>query len=1001
MSSLWRISFNSDCSKGWRDIQNNAAGIGDFRPPFTDPASATSNSGPPWPMQKDSTILYSDAVVLSYSLCACCDEIVRNSKLLNDPSQWTKKSSGKGQNDQISGSDSQGMGKQKSTNVIEHLEYDASLSDIQESSLRGCHLCTLFMFHLSRDKHSNRTYRMLSTSSMDGLLKRAREMSMHLTRSNATCTHNLRGHTSWVTEKTLHFIKSCLSENLEYRPDPLAEQMWPITSSKQGTTSSLMVCISISNDLGKGSYPRGQLILYKPTNYRRPNIYSRLDVNTQEGLPDREPDSVTSRFLNAYLRKTPTVTQFTRSQATSMRVRKWIRSYLGFPPIEFTTETQTMNALARKWIRNSLISPRMTKSTRSEATFALARKWICECLSKHVLCGADSGLIFIPPTRVIDVGPPNGSRDPRLYITSAEDQNMRYMTLSHCWGGAEILTLTHETYEQLLYGFPMIILPQSFQDAIEICRTLNQRYLWIDSLCVFQDDYNDWHREAPNMGNIYQNSICTIAALGASNSFTGIFSQREQPCKLPGEIDLIARVSRKSSGPCKRPPLHRRAWVLQERLLSPRTLQFGRGGISWECHESTANETSIESMPVSSLEYRETKLKEEFAQLRQCHLSSTASEEARSYFSRVWHEIVKTYSELELTFPSDKLIALSGITDEIRRCTGLTYYYGLWSNPFDQGLFLAELLWSAPYPRSNRQPDRNAINSQRPGKYSWGMRAPTFSWAAIDGPVTYRTTFHNRLYLRDVSAFVNLSRYGGNDGLETLVFLDESGNYVAGLELGSIFSMPGHISKRRAEVMVHSVRSQATDYAPPTMDNIDYRSTVLFRYAPIASEILAFPFIVLKGPVLQMDSTKKRNASGDLVWSHPFAAMGCNIIYKQSNSEPIAPNGTKLPTKLWPPINNEDWFHVDTASVEFIPENTTLRLHCLRVARWQSNFDKRWYVTGLVLMQDQSSDMCLKVRHSKGNEQDALIRAGLFEYSWDHENEHWRDEEDVDTVCIY
>ena len=685
VSSLWRVSFNSDCSKRWEDIQNNAAGIGDFRPSFTNPASAAPNCGPPWPMQKESTIRYGDGVVLSYSLCTCCDEIVRNSKLLNDPSQWTKKSSGEGQNDQISKNGSQGMDKQQSTNLVEHLEYDASLSDIQASSLRGCHLCTLFMFHSSRDKHSNRTYRMLSTSSMDSLLKQARELSMHLTRSSATFTHNLRDHTSWVTEENLRLIKKCLSENLQYSPDPLVKQTWPNTSSKQGTTSSLMVCISISEAFGKGLYPRGQLILYKPTKYRRPNIYSRLDVNIQERADDSlygESNGVTSRFLDAYLRKTPTVTQLTQSDATSIRVRKWIRSYLGFPPMGITTEAHTMFALARKWIRNSLISPRMTKSTRSEATFALARKWIYECLSKHVSCGVDSGLTFIPPTRVIDVGPPNGSRDPRLYITSEEEQNMRYMTLSHCWGGAEIFNLTHETYEQLLSGFPMIILPQSFQDAIEICRRLNQRYLWIDSLCVFQDDYNDWHREAPNMGNIYQNSICTIAALGASNSFAGLFSQREQPCKLPGEIDLIARVSRRRIGFCEQKPLHRRAWVLQERLLSPRTLQFGRGGISWECHELTANETSIESILLSSLDYRETKLKEEFAQLRQCHLLSTASKETGSYFSRVWHEIVKTYSELELTFPSDKLIAFSGVTDEIRRYTGLTYYYGLWSNPF-------------------------------------------------------------------------------------------------------------------------------------------------------------------------------------------------------------------------------------------------------------------------------------------------------------------------------
>lgn len=363
-----------------------------------------------------------------------------------------------------------------------------------------------------------------------------------------------------------------------------------------------------------------------------------------------EPNNVTKRFLNAYLRKTRPVTNFTQAEAASISVRKWIHRYLGFPPIGVPTEIQAMFALAGNWIRNALVSPRMTKSTRSEATFSLARNWIYGCLSKHTLCCADSSLTFIPPTRVIDVGPPDGSRDPYLYITNDENQNMRYMTLSHCWGGAEILTLTHEVYEQMLSRFPMAVLPQSFQDAIEVCRRLNQRYLWIDCLCIIQEDYEDWRREAPKMRNTYQNSICTIAAVGASNSFAGLFSQREEPCKLPGEIGLIARVSKDAFARRERAPLHRRAWVFQERLLSPKTLQLGSQCISWECHELTADETFIESIPILSLECRQTKLKVEFAKLRQCYLPATASKEKTSLFSRVWHEIMKTYSKLELIF---------------------------------------------------------------------------------------------------------------------------------------------------------------------------------------------------------------------------------------------------------------------------------------------------------------------------------------------------------------
>ena len=684
-----------------------------------------------------------------------------------------------------------------------------------------------------------------------------------------------------------------------------------------------MVCVSISEASSPGLYPRGQVTLYKPTRYSRPYLLSRLNVShaqKPEHSAYREPGKATKRFLTAYLLKTPPATRPTQTDATSVRIRKWIYRYLELLPIKRLTESQ--GALARRWIRNSLISPRMTKSTHSEATFALARKWICECISNHTQCCVDSNLTFAPPTRVIDVGPPDGSQDPHLYITTAEDRTMRYMTLSHSWGGAEILTLTQKSYEQMLTGFPISILPRTFQDAIEVCRRLNQRYLWIDSLCIFQQDHDGWHREAPKVKDVYQNSICTIAAVRAVNSFAGLFVHRETSCKLPTEVDLTASrdTSYHRGSACRDiiAPLDCRAWALQERLLSPRTLRFEKWGISWECRELRADERCIESIPLSELEYREAKLKEVFAQIQQCSLTATASEKERNFFSRAWHEIVKTYSGLGLTYSSDKLVAISGVTDEIRICTGLTYYYGIWSSPFDQGLFLSELLWSAPYPRSSRQPNRHPIGSEE-SCYGRTMRAPTFSWAAIDGPVDYRIAFHGCLYDRMESIYTDVMRWGGNHGLETLNFFSASGEHILNMKMWnsdprSESSTPKPISRKRAEIMVLNVHDPAvpaigTDYVPSTANEVDYRSTLIARLNfPASSEIP--PSILLKGPLLQIDSTKTRNSNGDLVWSHPFASKECNIAPQQATSG-------KRPPSSWPSANNEDWFHVDVAKIEF------------------------------------------------------------------------------------
>jgi len=61
-------------------------------------------------------------------------------------------------------------------------------------------------------------------------------------------------------------------------------------------------------------------------------------------------------------------------------------------------------------------------------------------------------------------------------------------------------------------------LSQTFQDAVKLVKQLGQHYLWIDSLCIIQDDKTDWAIEAAAMAAVYGNSIFTIFALSSQNS---------------------------------------------------------------------------------------------------------------------------------------------------------------------------------------------------------------------------------------------------------------------------------------------------------------------------------------------------------------------------------------------------------------------------------------------------------------------------------------------------
>jgi len=116
-----------------------------------------------------------------------------------------------------------------------------------------------------------------------------------------------------------------------------------------------------------------------------------------------------------------------------------------------------------------------------------------------------------------------------------QSTSAKYVALSHCWGDGKILKLTAETFHALKSGFLMADLSQRFQDAILISFRLGFKYIWIDSLCIFQDSQQDWNIQAPQMASVYGNAEITIAALKDNDQMSS-FSWRDplslRPCRL-------------------------------------------------------------------------------------------------------------------------------------------------------------------------------------------------------------------------------------------------------------------------------------------------------------------------------------------------------------------------------------------------------------------------------------------------------------------------------------
>ena len=163
------------------------------------------------------------------------------------------------------------------------------------------------------------------------------------------------------------------------------------------------------------------------------------------------------------------------------------------------------------------------------------RRWARECHETHDKCrhsGAGSPSSTDPelPTRVLDVSSPSGH--PFLFVSNGA--RGKYTALSHCWGGRQLNTTTKANYDAHRQRIEHTTLSKTVQEVIKVTQALGLRYLWVDSLCIIQDDQADWKNEAMRMSHVYEQSYCTIAAAAASDGTVGCFAQSAQDdCLVP------------------------------------------------------------------------------------------------------------------------------------------------------------------------------------------------------------------------------------------------------------------------------------------------------------------------------------------------------------------------------------------------------------------------------------------------------------------------------------
>jgi hypothetical protein len=313
------------------------------------------------------------------------------------------------------------------------------------------------------------------------------------------------------------------------------------------------------------------------------------------------------------------------------------------------------------------------------------------------------------PTRVLALC--GDHTKPSVRLVECRGQRGRYIALSHCWGsnGKQPLRTTSESFRAHHDGISFENLPKTFQDCVELSQGMGVKYVWIDSLCIIQDDHRDWLHEAARMGDVYRNAALVVAASGAKDSSEGLFitdRRRATVVRLPyhinGVINGTFNMAQQTFG-YRYPnlgPLEGRAWTLQERYLARRFVSFMPDVVTWVCQTHSIREAK------------------EFCDIYQREGS--------------WYEILREYTARKLTFPSDRTEALRGVAEEFKglRKGRYVYKYGVWEADLTSQLLWFNLNAHSNYARLSDGPSWSwtATESAKrwPKDYSFGLRRRPF-----------------------------------------------------------------------------------------------------------------------------------------------------------------------------------------------------------------------------------------------------------------------------------
>ncbi|KAK4033909.1 heterokaryon incompatibility protein-domain-containing protein [Parachaetomium inaequale] len=350
-------------------------------------------------------------------------------------------------------------------------------------------------------------------------------------------------------------------------------------------------------------------------------------------------------------------------------------------------------------------------SAVSPTNSLMLREWLQTCDKDHTECHRQPGKENIWPKRVIFVGDPN-----RLTLVEKQLQGEDYLVLSHCWGRPtleekERYCTTRKNYLDRLQGFSYDELPKTFQDAVQVTRALQKQYLWIDTLCIIQGPDGDWDSEAKTMADIFAYAYCTIAASSARGWGDGFLVPRLDP----PDIGVLGTPSTPTCAcdfdkDVDEGALMKRAWVLQERVLSRRSIHFTTAHTYFECGDGVLCEQLTKLVPPYGKQYF----------ILDPNFPSRLSESGFMRTADFAQFLFRQYSTSCLTFETDRDVAIYSLVERMGQVLRTEVRYGIFR------CFLGSLLlWK-----------RTCENKTPPTPYK-DRTVPSWSWMAYSGGIDF------------------------------------------------------------------------------------------------------------------------------------------------------------------------------------------------------------------------------------------------------------------------